>query len=552
LFKRRSATTRRLLAASSAALIVGGSAIGVSFARAQESRVFSIAGAESAGLTLRTACALEICTDGSSQWLATEKRLHGGCVGHRPDGTIFACSYALISVDHRGRARPHGTPLSGPASEVRDVDVASDGAVVVLEVEGEGAVWRVWRIGLDGSGAQLGRDIQSGNPRAVAAAPDGSAFALDGGRQIVTRMSLDGTVTRVAGSYREGTTAPQGFSGDGGPATEATFSDPSDIDVLPDGSLVLADTDNARIRRVAPDGVIDTIAGGGSGWREGALSTTVALGAPRVVRATPDGGLLIAARRGLLRRDPTGAVHTIARVPATAWGGAMDAGDAPDRLDALNTDGRRLAEVSLAEIRDVDQLPDRTLVLSLGSRIALLASAGATERLAVALPASNRVTIRRGVVSVRATHTATARMELLRRGRIVASRRARLLAGRAIRLRLRVRASTAGHTLRVTARDAGGAQASHRLSVVPGGTLGPQVLQTLTRWVERYFSFAKSGRTLDRCRRLSARAFRCRTTVIADTVSRFTSLLRLRRDGLLSYDSVLFEPPGLSTDEFRG
>jgi hypothetical protein len=534
--------TAALMCAGACGVVLGCCA--AAGAQGASARLFTIAGTESAGLNFRTACVLEICTNGSPPWVATEKRLGGGCVRHRQDGVLLACSVALISIDRRGRARPHRPPSAGPTSEIRDADVTPDGAVVVLEVDGDDDVWRVWRLRPDGSSVQLGSDISSGRPLAVAAAADGSAYALDGGRQIVTRMSPGGAMTTIAGSYREGTAAPRGFSGDGGPATQATFDGPSDIDTLPDESLVIADTDNARIRRVAPDGVITTIAGGGIGWREGAPSPTVALGGPRVLRATRDGALLIASRRGLVRRHPSGTIRTITRIPGEAWSGAAEAGDPSERRNELNTDGRPLGDVSLAEVRDVDELPDGTLVLALGSRVAWLATAGATQRLAVALPAGNRVTLRSGVVQVRSTRPAAGRVELLRGARVITSRRVRLLGRRATTLRLPVRASSSAHTLRVTARDTDGARASHHLSVIPGAALGPRVLDTLTRWVQRAFSFAKSGRSVDRCHRRSQRAFRCRTTVISDTVSSFSSILRLRRDGLLSYDGLLFEPPG--------
>jgi len=55
-----------------------------------------------------------------------------------------------------------------------------------------------------------------------------------------------------------------GFSGDGGPATEASLAWPRDAAIGPDGRLYIADTDNHRVRAVdLASGIISTIAGNG-------------------------------------------------------------------------------------------------------------------------------------------------------------------------------------------------------------------------------------------------------------------------------------------------
>lgn len=69
---------------------------------------------------------------------------------------------------------------------------------------------------------------------------------------------ITGLVTTVAGN------GTQGFSGDGGPATDASLYDPTGVAVDSDGNLFIADTDNTRVRRVdASTGIITTFAGNG-------------------------------------------------------------------------------------------------------------------------------------------------------------------------------------------------------------------------------------------------------------------------------------------------
>src|SRR2546427_2193580 len=56
----------------------------------------------------------------------------------------------------------------------------------------------------------------------------------------------------------------RGFAGDGGPATSALLNDPKAVAVDTAGSLYIADTGNHRIRKVASNGIITTIAGSGT------------------------------------------------------------------------------------------------------------------------------------------------------------------------------------------------------------------------------------------------------------------------------------------------
>ena len=99
------------------------------------------------------------------------------------------------------------------------------------------------------------RDALLSHPSAVAVGADGSVYVAERSGQIVTRVGRDGRYTRVAG------VGLFGFGGDGGPATEAPLYHPSGLAVGPDDSLYIADPGNAAVRRVAPDGVITTVAG---------------------------------------------------------------------------------------------------------------------------------------------------------------------------------------------------------------------------------------------------------------------------------------------------
>jgi uncharacterized protein (TIGR03437 family) len=89
----------------------------------------------------------------------------------------------------------------------------------------------------------------------------GNLYIAENNRVVV--MSLqNGTIQPFAGN------PTNGFAGDGGPASKATLSQPSGLAFDPQGNLYIADGDHvnipARIRKVTPQGLISTIAGGGN------------------------------------------------------------------------------------------------------------------------------------------------------------------------------------------------------------------------------------------------------------------------------------------------
>ncbi len=128
-------------------------------------------------------------------------------------------------------------------------------------------------------------------PNGIALAPDGSLYIATYNNRI-RRVGPDGLITTIAGN------GIYGYGGDGGPATEASIGTRSGIALAPDGSLYIADTDNNRIRRVGPDGLITTIAGNGIyGYGgDGGPTTEASIGFPSGIALGPNGSLYITDR----------------------------------------------------------------------------------------------------------------------------------------------------------------------------------------------------------------------------------------------------------------
>lgn len=128
--------------------------------------------------------------------------------------------------------------------------------------------WKANVATVAGDGAPVIRDgAQSGfsDPFGVAVAIDGTVYVADAGESNrIRKIAPDGNVTTLAGSN-------EGFSD--GPATSASFNTPSGLALGPDGSLFVADTGNNRIRKLTREGQVSTVAGNGKpGYADGPAS----------------------------------------------------------------------------------------------------------------------------------------------------------------------------------------------------------------------------------------------------------------------------------------
>ena len=113
-------------------------------------------------------------------------------------------------------------------------------------------------------------------PEGLAVDAAGDLYIADNGNNRIRRVAANGTITTVAG------TGTAGSTGDGGPATKALLSHPWGVALDSSGDLFIADYGNSRIREITPDGIIHTIAGGtGVGYTgDGYIATNAKLNFP--------------------------------------------------------------------------------------------------------------------------------------------------------------------------------------------------------------------------------------------------------------------------------
>jgi sugar lactone lactonase YvrE len=206
----------------------------------------------------------------------------------------------------------------------------------------------------DGGPAQLAR---LNVPVGVAVDQEGNVFVADSGNHRIRRIAVDtGIITTVAG------TGTAGFSGEGGPAVSARLSSPRSLAFAPDGSLLVADTGNHRVRRISPDATITTLAGTGTAGYggDGGPGLAAQLNAPAGVAVGSDSAVFISdSLNHRVRRVIGDSIQTVAGTGLAGFSGDQGPAVAADLNSplglVLDASGHLLiADVENNRVRELD------------------------------------------------------------------------------------------------------------------------------------------------------------------------------------------------------
>jgi sugar lactone lactonase YvrE len=197
-----------------------------------------------------------------------------------------------------------------------------------------------------GTGVPGYSDTQVNNPYGMAFGPDGALYFCDLDNQRIRRIDpKTRQVTTIAGNGQKG------YSGDGGPAVQASLNMPHEVAFDKAGNLYIAERDNHVIRRVdGKTGIISTAAGTGvAGFSgDGGPAVQAQLRQPHSIAFDRDGSLLICdignQRIRRLHID-TGVIDT--------WAGTGQAGDTPDGAPVAGTPLRGPRTMAIAPNGDL-------------------------------------------------------------------------------------------------------------------------------------------------------------------------------------------------------
>jgi DNA-binding beta-propeller fold protein YncE len=157
-------------------------------------------------------------------------------------------------------------------------------------------------------------------PYGVAVDEHGNVYVADRDGHRIQKVTPQGMVTTLAGNgmagYRDG------------PGASAQFRRPHDVAVGRDANVYVADTDNERIRRITPDGVVSTLAGGDEDGHVDGLGEAARFASPLGIAAGPAGALYVSDWQNFLVRRVTQA----GRVTTIAGSGEQGFADGPAGL----------------------------------------------------------------------------------------------------------------------------------------------------------------------------------------------------------------------------
>ncbi len=155
-------------------------------------------------------------------------------------------------------------------------------------------------------------DAALSGAQGVAVDGSGNLFIADGGNNRIREVSSAGIISTVAGN---GTSLPGDPGGNGSPATSANLSSPGDVTLDTLGDFFIADTNDHVIRQVNPAGLISTVAGDGIYGYSGdhGPATNASLSTPLGIAVDASGNLFIAdAPNCVVREVSNGTISTVA------------------------------------------------------------------------------------------------------------------------------------------------------------------------------------------------------------------------------------------------
>src|SRR6185436_3315517 len=181
--------------------------------------------------------------------------------------------------------------IRNPRTGDRFISSLSPG--VIRRIDSKGTITTYAGNGVDGFGGDGGKTTAASFnwPTGMAIGPDDTLYVCDFHNHRIRAISPDGTIRTFAGTGRPA------FDGDGGPAAQASFDGPNSLAFDSAGNLYVTDTNNNSIRRISasrPHRITTVVGCGERGFSgDGGSATRARLNTPRGIALSADGILYI-------------------------------------------------------------------------------------------------------------------------------------------------------------------------------------------------------------------------------------------------------------------
>jgi uncharacterized protein (TIGR03437 family) len=230
--------------------------------------------------TIKTIAGSGVCCASPDGGLATNAYLSTGPVTTDPSGNVYVFDYFSNRVrrvsptgilqsyagdgkegfagdgDNAAVARFSGVAGLGTDSS-NNLYVADANNERIRLVTSAGIVSTIaGRVHFSGDGGPASAAILH-RPAGVVQAADGSIYFTDRVNHRIRKIASNGTISTIAG------TGDPGFGGDGSPAAQASLYFPDSLTIDSAGNLLFVDQNQRRVRKITPAGIITTVAGNG-------------------------------------------------------------------------------------------------------------------------------------------------------------------------------------------------------------------------------------------------------------------------------------------------
>jgi kumamolisin len=180
-----------------------------------------------------------------------------------PDGivsTLAGTAGVVGNADGTGAAAQFRFPQGIAAAKDGDLYVADSGNSLIRVIHPGGRV-ATFAGGINGNADGVGTTAQFAQPGGIAVDATGTIYVADTYNFAIRKISPAGSVTTLAG-HASTPGSPTNVAGStDGTGSVALFGNPQGIAVGPDSSVYVADTYTQTIRKVAPSGLVTTLAG---------------------------------------------------------------------------------------------------------------------------------------------------------------------------------------------------------------------------------------------------------------------------------------------------